>query len=39
MFRKILGPKKKKVNEQFRVLQNQEFYDLCRTPIIVTRVK
>jgi hypothetical protein len=31
VFRKIFGPKKDKVSEQFRTLHNEEFLDLYRT--------
>jgi hypothetical protein len=39
VLRKICGPKKDELNEQFTILYNEELCDCYRTPCIVRTVK
>jgi hypothetical protein len=39
VLRRILGPKRDKVTGEWRELHNQEFHDLCSSPIIVQVIK
>lgn len=39
LLRITFGPKRDKISEQFRMLHNEELYDVCRFPGIVEIVK
>jgi len=39
VLRKIFGPKKDEVNEQFRMLHNKKVCDLYRSTLIILTVK